>query len=117
MRFVGHSSQGLCDSGFTEGAKDADDAISQRGHNPGRMVRSDGGMVFTKGDVTDIVEAVFNAPMASIQLKNPGRVSLVWGKAGNAIGSFFGCFLGFEMGKFSVDTKDLSNKGECQIVV
>ena len=28
-------------------------------------------MVFTKGDVTDIVEAVFNAPMAAIQLKNP----------------------------------------------
>ena len=71
MRFVGYSSQSLCDSGFTEGAKDADDAISQRGHNPGRMVRSDGGMVFTKGDVTDIVEAVFNAPMAAIQLENP----------------------------------------------
>ena len=39
------------------------------------------------------------------------------GKAGNATESFFGCFLGFEMDKFSVDTKDLSNKGECKIVV
>ena len=71
MRFVGHRSQGLCDRGFPEEAKDADDAISQRGHNPGRMVRSDGGMVFTKGDVTDIMETVFNAPMAAIQRKNP----------------------------------------------
>ena len=70
MRFVGHISKSLCDRGFTEGAKNADDAISQRGHNPGRMVRSDGGTVFMKGDITNIMEAVFNTPMAAIQLKN-----------------------------------------------
>ena len=39
------------------------------------------------------------------------------GKAGNATESFCGCFLGFEVGKFSVDTKDLSNKGECKVMV
>ncbi|OOP56758.1 MAG: hypothetical protein AYP45_06995 [Candidatus Brocadia carolinensis] len=71
MRFIGRSSQGLCDSGFLKGAKDANDAVSQRGHNPGRMVRSGVGMVFTKGDVTDIAKAVFNAPIAAIQLANP----------------------------------------------
>ncbi|OOP56254.1 MAG: hypothetical protein AYP45_10095 [Candidatus Brocadia carolinensis] len=70
MRFIGHSSQGVCDSGFPKGAKDADDAVSQRGHNPGRMVHLDGGMVFTKGDVTDRVAAVFHAPMAAIQREN-----------------------------------------------
>ncbi len=48
--------------GFTEGAKNADDAISERGHNPGSMVRSDGGTVFMKGDITNIMEAVFNTP-------------------------------------------------------
>lgn len=37
----------------------------------GRMVRSGGGMVFPEGDVADRVAAVFNAPMATIQVKNP----------------------------------------------
>jgi len=45
------------------------------------MVRSDGGMVFPKGDVTDIMEAVFNAPVATIHVKNSLRVSLVGSKA------------------------------------
>ena len=74
MRFVGHSSQGLCDSGFTAGAKDADDAISHRGHNLGRIVRSDGGTVFTKGDVTDIVGAVFNVPPAEEYFNVPSEL-------------------------------------------
>jgi hypothetical protein len=34
-------------------------------------------MVFTKSDVTDIVEAVFNAPMTTIHVENSRRVSLV----------------------------------------
>ena len=41
------------------------------------MGGADGGMVFTKSDVTDRVEAVFNAPMTTIQGKNPRGVSLV----------------------------------------
>ena len=41
------------------------------------MGGADGGMVFTKSDVTDIVEAVFNAPMTTIHVENPRRVSLV----------------------------------------
>jgi len=29
-----------------------------------------------EGDITDVVKFVFNVPMATIQLKNPSRVSL-----------------------------------------
>jgi hypothetical protein len=97
--------------------KDADDAIFERGHNPGRMVCPNRGAVFTKGDITNVMEAVFNTPMSPVQAEYAGRVSLLLRKAGNATDRFFGCFLGFEVGTFSVDTKDLSNKRECKVVV
>ncbi|UJS19300.1 MAG: hypothetical protein L3J18_10250 [Candidatus Brocadia sp.] len=86
-------------------------------HNPGCMVCSNRGAVFIKGDITNVMEAVFNTPMSPVQAEYAGRVCLLLRKAGNAIDRFFGCFLGFEVGKFSVDTKDLSNQGECKVMV
>ena len=57
--------------------KDTDNTIFQGSKDPWCMGGADGGMVFTKSDVTDRVEAVFNALMTTIHVENPRRVSLV----------------------------------------
>ena len=78
MWFLGHSPERFGNRGFSsQKMKDTDNTIFQGSKDPWCMGGADGGMVFTKSDVTDIVEAVFNAPMATIQVKNPGGVSLV----------------------------------------
>ena len=78
MWFIGHSPERFGNRGFSsQKMKDTDNTIFQGSKDPWCMGGADGGMVFTKSDVTDRVEAVFNAPMTTIQVKNPGGVSLV----------------------------------------
>ena len=78
MLFIGHSPERFGNRGFSsQKMKDTDNTIFQGSKDPWCMGGADGGMVFTKSDVTDIVEAVFNALMTTIQGKNPRGVSLV----------------------------------------
>ena len=57
--------------------KDTDNTIFQGSKDPWCIGGANGGMVFTKSDVTDIVEGVLNAPMTTIHVENSRRVSLV----------------------------------------
>ena len=78
MWFIGHSPERFGNRGFSsQKMKDTDNTIFQGSKDPWCMGGADGGMVFTKSDVTDRVEAVFNALMTTIHVENPHRVSLV----------------------------------------
>ena len=77
MWFIGHSPERFGNRGFSQKTKDADNTIFQGSKDPWCIGGANGGMVFTKSDVTDRVEAVFNALMTTIQGKNPRGVSLV----------------------------------------
>lgn len=76
------------------------------------MRSTDGGVAFTKGYVPDVVEAVFNAPVATIQEKNPEMISPLRRQADNATDGFFRYFLRLAGSKHSADTKDLSGMGK-----
>ena len=50
-------------------------------------------MVFIESDIADIVEAVFNGPMATIEGEESFRRSILRRKTRNAIDRFVGNFL------------------------
>ena len=63
------------------------------------------------------MEAIFNSPMASIQLQQTSRIRFFFRKAGNSINDFFCLFTRFKVGKFSMDTQNLSNVGKVKIII
>lgn len=69
-------------------------------------------MAFAKGCVPDVVEAVFDAPVATIQEKNPERTSPLGRQADNATDGFFRHLLRLAGSKYSADTEDLSGMGK-----
>lgn len=75
------------------------------------------GTIFVKGDIANIVKAVFNPPMATIQEEYSGRVCLLRRQAGNSIDGFFCYFSCFQGNTCSADTEYLSDMRKIKVMV
>ena len=64
-------------------------------------------LVFVQGDISRIVQAVFNAPVGAQHFQELGWRSLFSRQAGDAIDRFFPCFSGFREGNGSLELEDL----------
>jgi len=70
MGLIGYIPDSFGNMGLSQQTKNADDKISQRCHTCWCIVCANGGEIFIEGDIPDIVEAIFNAPMPTIQVKH-----------------------------------------------
>jgi len=68
--------------------------------------------VFVIVPIDNVMESVFDTPVATIGGKNALSVGLLQGSAGNAVGDFTGVFTAFFIGGFPLDDKSLSDVGE-----
>lgn len=96
-------------------AEQGDGQVSKRSHDLGAISPADAAAVFIIGDIADIMEAVFNGPMASGQAHEAGRSGLLGAEAGNSIDGFGAFFAGDEFGGMALDAKDLAGIGKGQV--
>lgn len=55
--------------------------------------------------------------MSATELQQAGRVGLLSSQAGDAVGGFATLFFGEDLGAVALDTEDLADVGEVQVVV
>jgi hypothetical protein len=88
---------------------------------PGDVFRAVAGAyaaaVFIKIPVQDVVTAVFNGPVTTIDGKELWCVSFVRGSAGDAVGDIFGLFPALFLYDVSFDDKRLPDVGEVEVGV
>ncbi len=107
----------MCDiCGFKE-AKQADGEVSQRGDDLRTVLGSDLAAVLIKGDIADVVEAVFNSPMSAVQLKQAPGVGFFGTEAGDPVDGLLGSFLALQMKDLSADREDLADVWELKVVI
>jgi hypothetical protein len=88
----GYMSKGLGNVFCSEVAQQANGEVPQGSHDVRCILSPDLATILVQGDVSDPMEAVFNGPVASVQLKQPLRIRLEWGEACDPIGDLFGLF-------------------------
>lgn len=54
-------------------AQQADGSIAQRRHNFGTILRMKGTAIFSHGHIFDVMQAVFDRPMSSLEFEQPLR--------------------------------------------
>jgi hypothetical protein len=93
-------------------AECADGEVAAGGEGAGSVAGPGLGSVFVVGDVSDIVDPVFDAPVAAGEVVEVGGACVVGGDAGEVVGGFGGDGDVVEGAAFSVDPDDLSGVGE-----
>jgi len=73
--------------------------------------------VFVKVPIDNVMTAVFDAPVATVDGKHALRIGLFRSSAGNAIGYFTGVFTAFFICGLPLDEKSLSDVRKVQIAV
>ena len=102
-----------CGDGAVPGrAEQADRQVAQGGHHPGAVPGTDLAGVLAEGHVADPVQAVLDLPLAADQPKQPGRVGLGGGQAGDAVGQFGEPWLAAQVGDTALDHKQLGKVRE-----
>ena len=117
MRFCGKLTKGFGNRVNPDKVEEANNQISKRRHDAGSISGPDSRSVLLKGDVSDIVQPVLNAPVIAIQSKNSCRVGLSGVKGSDAVGDFFGGLVLFEMGNLAADSEDLLDVGELDVAI
>ena len=97
-------------------ATDPDDQIAQGGEIVGSMFGADGGAIFAKSDIADVVDGILNAPVAS-----PGNLDLSSAHfGGRTTGQenfhFLGDAHGFEMMSGAPDHGSLGGVRESRVL-
>lgn len=73
--------------------------------------------VFIVIPVEDVVAAVFNTPVATIDSQNLVGIGLIWRLTGDAINDFTRDFPDFFLDSLTFDHEDLSKAGEIEIII
>jgi len=73
--------------------------------------------VFIIVPINNVMAAVFDAPMSTVDSKNTLSIGLLRGSTGDAVGDFTGVFAAFLISGFPLDDKSLSDVRKVQIAV
>ena len=97
-------------------AADPDDQITQGGQVVGTMSGADGGAIFSESHVADVVDGIFDAPVASTgKLDLSGAHSGGWTTGQEDLG-FLGDAHAFEMVSGAADHRSLGGVGEARVL-
>jgi len=96
--------------------EERDGQVSQGCHDLSAASFAYGRAVFIEGNIADIMEAVFDRPLAAAQTEESGGVSFLRGQAGEAIDGFGAVFLGDDFGGYPLDAEDLGGIGKGEII-
>jgi hypothetical protein len=97
--------------------QDPDGEIAQRRHGMGGGAPAQARAVFIEGHIADPMQAIFNAPMAPIEIEKACGVGLGGGEAGQPVDHLVAeqCVIGAPPPP--LDAKDLPAVGELHVVV
>jgi hypothetical protein len=76
---------------------------------------TNGAAVFIEGDIPDIMEAIFDRPVAATQAEQASGVGMLGRETGNTVDSFGTVFLGDDCGGVALDREDLGGIGKGKI--
>lgn len=94
---------------------EADGEVAQGGQDLGSEALAHAAAILVEGDVADPVQAVFDAPVAAVELDEALGGGLLWGQAGDEIGPLGGGTAFSVDG--ALDAGDLGEVGEVEVVV
>lgn len=109
---IGEGAQCLGDQAEAETSRDGDGGIAQDHHHAGTVLGTDLGSVFIEGDVADVVQAVFDAPVATIEREEALGGGLAFVETGDTVDDFRCLFSGFDFQSGSFDLEDLGHEGK-----
>ena len=93
----------LCDIGMLPKSQDANGDIAECRHDPGTGLRSNAAAIFVVGNITDIMQLVFNAPVFAVDLKESFRTGFIGSKAGNTAHHFVAERVSIKVGHRALD--------------
>ena len=99
------------------GLDQPDGKATQAGDVLGAMPCADTAAVLVIVPIEDIMAAVFDGPVATVDLEKALGVGLLRGAAGDAIGNLAGGLAGLFVDRDAFDGKDLADMREVQVVV
>ncbi len=115
--FCGQAAKRSGDVGYTQVSQQAYDEVFERSHDLRGIAGSDLGSILIEGDITDIVEAVFDLPVSSVKFEQVFWAGPVRRQAGDAAGDLLGFLPAGEVSNLSSDAEDLSHAGEIQVII
>ena len=95
----------------------ADGQVAQRGHDLSSGLLANAAAVFVKAHVAHIMQAVFNAPVATVQGQQAHRVGFLRRQTGDAIHGFGAELARAQLRGLALQAEDLSGVGEIQIAL
>jgi hypothetical protein len=95
--------------------KQGDCQIAQRSHDLSAVCFADAAAVFIEGNIADIMEAVFDRPVAAAQTEQAGGVGFVGWETGDAVDGFGAVLLSDDLGGVALDGEDLGGIGKSEI--
>jgi len=111
MGAAGVGTEGGGDVGALAVTRQSDGEIAAGGEDLGGGAGADWGAVLVEGDVSNIVDLVFDAPMAARERQQGRGVRLSSGEAGDGVGDFGLRLAGGLADAPSLDPQDLPNMG------
>lgn len=105
----------LCDIGMLPKSQDANGDIAECRHDPGAGLRSDAAAIFVVGNIPDIMQLVFNAPVFAVDLKESFRAGFLGSKAGNTAHHFVAERVSIKVGHQALDPHYLLVIGELNV--
>lgn len=103
---------GSSDTLDSQKAQQADDQIAQGGHHRRAVFLSDARPVLVEGDIAHPVAAVFDRPMAPVEIEQFSSVCAIWREAGDTINYLGRLPVCFEIDARAFDSKSLLDEWE-----
>ena len=97
--------------------KNGNGKVAEGGHNLRRGTAADLGAVFIEGHITNVVEAVFNRPVATAGSEQALGIGAFEVKTGDPVDGFGGEFVADQVRRFAANREDLMGVGKIQISV
>ncbi len=104
-------------AGLSDYTQQADDGVAQTGEHLRAMALADLAAVLIESDIAHPVEAVFDAPMVSIEGQQPVCPGLLWSEVGETEDLLGAYLAGLEPGHLPLDAADLADVGKVEVVV
>ena len=114
---TGEFSHFLGDASDLFGFDDTNGKTSKSGDILGAVAGTDSASVFVVVPIQDVMAAILNRPMASIQVEKTLGIGLVCGSTGDAVSNLIRVLAGFLLEGVPFDEKGLSHVREVKVAV
>ena len=116
-RLMGEGAQGAGDIGEAKQAGQGDGEVAQSSHHGRPVADTDAGAILVEGDIADIVGAVLDPPLTTVEGEQFVGVSLGRCQAGDGKDGLVASLAGLQFRDLALDAADLRDMGEVDVVV